>query len=236
VPRQSRPFPNGDRAALVGSAGSACPAKSARRVLAGSLLVGSLLFSAGAAAKEFEPGDLHVCNARRCIAIKSQPLLNALASFYYDSTQPPARAPAPKLGIPFFRLVFTNHYVTGIAAGAGLTRFLSSGVNLDQFHQSVWYRVPARAAAGLRRATVGLAPLRLTTAAVTDDGVFAVPTRGAARSSPSGPRPATRGGHASSPLRPLAFVLLSALSAFALLARRRGRAVGNQQLTPSTRF
>jgi hypothetical protein len=74
----------------------------AGRVVAGALLVGSLVAGSSALAKEFTPGDLSVCNASRCVSISSQSVLNALASFYYDSAQPPARADAPRFGTPVF--------------------------------------------------------------------------------------------------------------------------------------
>jgi hypothetical protein len=139
----------------------------ARRVLASSLVVVSLVLCSAAAAKQFRPGDLRVCNASRCVSIRSQSILNAFASFYYDNNRRPVRAESPRLGVPFFRLEFQNGYVTGIVAGAGLTRFLSYGVNLGQFRGGVWYHVPGRAVGGLRSLTDGLAPLRLTAAALT---------------------------------------------------------------------
>ena len=61
---------------------------------------------------------------------------------------------------------FSNGYVTGIVAAAQLDRFLSYGVNLDQFQRGRWYRVPSAAALELRRLTAGLKPRRLTVAAV----------------------------------------------------------------------
>jgi hypothetical protein len=134
----------------------------ARRIIAGLALVGLLIFNSGAAAKEFKPGDLRVCDAKRCVSIKSRTVLDALSAFYYDSATPPARVSAPRLGVPFFRLEFSNGYVTGIIADPQLDRFLSYGVNLDQFRAGVWYRAPTRAVAGLRQLTIGLAPLRLT--------------------------------------------------------------------------
>jgi hypothetical protein len=44
-------------------------------------------------------------------------------------------------------------YVAGIVAPANLDRFLSYGVYLRRFYGGTWYRVPARAAAELRRLT-----------------------------------------------------------------------------------
>jgi hypothetical protein len=189
----------------------------------GSLLFGLLILSSGAAAKEFKPGDLSVCNASRCVSIRGQSVLSALASFYYDGAQPQARAGAPGLGVPFFQLEFSNGYVTGIVAGTGIGRFLSYGVNLDQFQGGVWYRVPARAVAGLRSLTVGLAPLRLTTAALTVPGTFSVRTLGVRQPSPRIPRPAASGRHGNSWRWSLGLVPLAALIALVLLARRRRR-------------
>jgi hypothetical protein len=205
---------------------------AARRVLAGSLLVWSLILSSGAVAKDFRPGDLSVCNASRCIPIRSQSVLNALASFYYDSARPPARAHAPRLGMPFFRLEFSNAYVTGIVAGAGLNRFLSYGVNLDQFRDGVWYRVPARAVAGVRRLTVGLTPLRLAGAAVAG-----APTVGAQSPGATQPRPPSQHSTApgSSLSWPLGLVPLAALVALALAARRRRRLVTARRPSPNVR-
>jgi hypothetical protein len=205
----------------------------ARRVLAGALVVGSLLPGSSALAKEFRPGDLRVCNASRCVSIKSQPVLNALASFYYDSAQPPARAHGPRLGMPIFGLEFPNGYVTGIVAGTGLNRFLSYGVNLGQFQEGIWYRVPARAVAGLGRVTAGLTPLRLTAAGLTDTGTFA-DQRGATPRSPRGQRPATPGGNRS-PSWLLGLVAVAALIALALLTRRHRQSLGAEPPTPSVR-
>jgi hypothetical protein len=47
-----------------------------------------------------------------------------------------------------------------------LDRWLSYGVFIGRFARGRWYHVPAHTAAGLRRATVSLKPLRLTRAAV----------------------------------------------------------------------
>jgi hypothetical protein len=96
----------------------------ATRALAGALVVGSLLPGSSALAKKFRPGDLSVCNASRCVATMSHSVLNAPASFYYDSAQPPARTRTPTVDASFFGLEFPNGYVTGIVAGAvaGLRR------------------------------------------------------------------------------------------------------------------
>jgi hypothetical protein len=118
-----------------------------------------------AAAKDFHPGDLRVCNAKSCVAITNQDALDAFDSFYY-SGPPPHVVRRPRLGSSYFRLLYRNGYVTGIVATARLDRFLSYGVNTGQFPRGQWYRVPRRAASELRKVTAGMAPLRLTRAAI----------------------------------------------------------------------
>jgi hypothetical protein len=114
------------------------------------------------AAKEFDPGELRVCNAKRCDPIMNRSAMTALGAFYYIGTKPPPQAPRARLGAPSFELRFDNGYVTGIVATARLDRFLSYGVNIGRFAARRWYRVPRTAARELRRLTVGLGPLRLT--------------------------------------------------------------------------
>lgn len=123
----------------------------ARRVLAGVFLLGTLIFSPAAAAKVFRPGDVRLCSGQGCVSIKSQPVLTALAAFYYDSSHRPVRVGAPTAGTRSFKLEFSNGYVSGIAAGSNLDRFRSGGVNLDQFRNGVWYRLPSVVSSGLRR-------------------------------------------------------------------------------------
>jgi hypothetical protein len=206
----------------------------ARRSLAGVVLVGLSILSPAAAAKEFKPGDLRVCNASRCVSIRSEPALNALASFYYDIARPPARVQAPRLGTPFFELEFTNGDVTGIVAGTELNRFLSDGVNLDQFQQGVWYRVPTRAVTSLRRLTVGLTPLRLTAAAVMDTGGFDARSAAATQTRRQGRHPAPPSDGGSLPWA-LGIAPLAALIAVALLVRRRQRSAAGRLPAPGAR-
>jgi hypothetical protein len=130
-----------------------------------ALAVTALLAATAAAAKDFDPGDLRACNARRCVPITNRVVLRSLATFYYGSTRL-AGGGSPRMGVPYFELRFRNGYATGIVATAQLDRFLSYGVNLDRFAQGTWYRVPPQAAAELRRLTRPLAPLRLTSSAV----------------------------------------------------------------------
>jgi hypothetical protein len=128
----------------------------ARRVLAGMIVLGALIVSPGAAAKAFTQGDVQLCSPQRCLPITSQPVLNSLAAFYYDSAKRPVRTFAPIAGTLSFKLEFANGYVSGVVGGSKLDRFRSGGVNLDQFQQRVWYWLPTRVASGLRRLAVGL--------------------------------------------------------------------------------
>jgi hypothetical protein len=108
-----------------------------------------------AAAKDFKPGDLRVCAANHCVPIKSQRALDALSAFYYGSATPNvARAPARRAR--YVELRFKNGYVTGIAAGGRFDRFLSFGVNLDQFRARTWYAIPRRVSDEVRRLAAGL--------------------------------------------------------------------------------
>jgi hypothetical protein len=135
------------------------------RALLASIVAGTALLAVPAAgAKDFHPGDLRVCNAKRCVAITSRAVLPQLGSFYYGSYGlTPMHRPA--LGVRYYQLRFRNGYVSGIVAGARLDRFLSYGVNLGRFVRGRWYALPRRLSAELRRVTAGLSPLRLTHAA-----------------------------------------------------------------------
>jgi hypothetical protein len=132
---------------------------------AGGLLAALAVGVGAAHAKDFGPGDVRVCNAKRCEAIADLAVLPQLSAFYYSAEQPPT-ARAPRVGAPYFELRYRNGYVTGIVAGARLDRFLSYGVHLGHFERGSWYRVPAAASLELRELTAGVAPLRLTRAAV----------------------------------------------------------------------
>jgi hypothetical protein len=125
-----------------------------------------LLVAPAAASKEFEPGDLRICNAKRCVPVMNRPALTALGVFYYIGTKPPPRAPRAHVGAPSFELRFDNGYVTGIVATVNLDRFLSYGVNLGRFDRGRWYRVPPKAARELQRLTASLRPIPLTRASL----------------------------------------------------------------------
>jgi len=125
----------------------------------------ALLVLPSASAKEFGPGDLSVCNAKRCVPIVKGNLLPQISDFYY-SADPLKRHPQPALGTPYYELRFPNGYATGIVATRRLDRFLSYGVHLERFDRYQWYGVPRRFAAELRRLTAGMRPFRLTRAAI----------------------------------------------------------------------
>ena len=133
-----------------------------------AVLLAAAAFSVvpAATAKDFEPGDLRVCNAHRCVPITNRAVLPLLSSFYYVAAHDPRVAPRVRLGAPAFELRFTNGYVTGIAASTRLDRFLSYGVNTTRFRRGVWYRMPARLALELRKLTAGMKPLRVTQSAL----------------------------------------------------------------------
>jgi hypothetical protein len=137
------------------------------RSLVAILLAGATFFAASAAtAKNFDPGDLLICNGKRCLPITKRPVLKELSVFYYTGRKPPPIASPARLRTPGFELRFTNGYVTGIVATAKLDRFLSYGVNLGWFERGRWYRVPDTAARELRSLTIHLKPLRLTQASI----------------------------------------------------------------------
>jgi len=136
-----------------------------RYLLLGLVAASALFVLPSAAAKEFRPGDLRVCNAKRCVAIMKSGALERIGAFYYGSYGlTPVRR--PPLRVPYYELRFRNGYATGIVATARLDRFLSYGVNTGRFQARRWYGVPRRASAELRRLTHGLRPLRLSRAAL----------------------------------------------------------------------
>jgi hypothetical protein len=130
------------------------------RVLALALFLGLTAVPA-AAAKDFEPGDLRLCNETRCVHVMDRTAATALGHFYYSVGHPP-RAAAVPLGAPALELRFRNGYVTGIVATVELDRFLSYGVYLERFQRGRWYQLPGVASRELRRLSAGLKPLYVT--------------------------------------------------------------------------
>jgi hypothetical protein len=129
------------------------------------LAAAALAVTPAATAKEFDPGDLRLCNAHRCASIVNPSVLSPLNAFYFGPHKPRAAA-RPQLGAPAFEVRYRKGYVTGIVASARLDRFLSYGVNTRRFERGVWYRLPARVATELRKLTLGMKPLRVTKAAL----------------------------------------------------------------------
>jgi hypothetical protein len=132
-----------------------------------ALAVLALAGAAGATtAKEFQPGDLRVCGAARCVGITNRAVLPKLSSFYYLGPTDPRPTGAPALGARMYELRFRNGYVTGVVATRNLDRFLSYGVNTTRFRGAVWYAVPASLAREFRRLAARLRPLYVTRAAL----------------------------------------------------------------------
>ena len=131
-----------------------------RVLIVGVLVAAALLVVPAASAKVFKPGDVRLCNAKRCVPIRNQVVLDKLGGFYYGSyALTTVRAPAH--GAPYYELRFRNGYVTGIVATRRLDHFQSHGVNVNRFASGRWYGVPPRVSAELRRLAVGLRPFRL---------------------------------------------------------------------------
>ena len=129
--------------------------------------VAVLLAVPAADAKDLRPGDLRLCDLARCVPIRDRRALDAIGRFYYGSPQP-SRAAKARKDERMYQLRFRNGYVTGFVAGRRLDRFLSGGVNLGQFAAGVWYRMPAVAAAEIRRLAHGLPPLHVTPSLVSE--------------------------------------------------------------------
>jgi hypothetical protein len=134
--------------------------------IAALVAVGALVALPAASAKDFEPGDVRICNADHCREIVNRKALAAFARLYYDNRAGPPRAPKPHLGQPYYELRYRNGYISGIVAAPHLERFLSYGVFLGRFTPYHWYEVPRAAARNFRRLTLGLPPLRLTRKAI----------------------------------------------------------------------
>lgn len=118
------------------------------------------LAAGAASAKDIKPGDLWACNNAKCVGIVDRRALETFSDFYYGD-RPVQRAPAPRLGATAFRLKLGD-MVAGLAATRRLDRVLVYGLYCGRFRRGLWYRLPRRAAAALRRVTFGLEPVRVT--------------------------------------------------------------------------
>jgi hypothetical protein len=130
-----------------------------RRLFVGLLVAAALLAVPAASGKDIKPGDVRLCNSKRCVSITNRVVLGKLESFYYGSYAL-TTVRRPTRGAPYYELQFRNGYVTGIVATKRLDHFLSHGVNVGRFAQGRWYGVPPRVSAELRRLAVGLRPFR----------------------------------------------------------------------------
>jgi hypothetical protein len=101
----------------------------------------------------------------RCAPVVNRNVLPKIGSFYYSGPCP-GRVRRPKLGAPYYELRYRNGYVTGIVATRRLDRFLTYGVIWERFARDIWYAVPRKLSAELRRLTVRLRPLSVTRAAL----------------------------------------------------------------------
>jgi hypothetical protein len=126
-----------------------------RAPLVGLLVAAALLVVPAASGKVFHPGDVRLCNAKRCVPINNHVVLQKLGSFYYGSyALTTVRRPAQNA--PRYELRFRNGYVSGFVATRRLDHFLSNGVNVGRFASGRWYGVPPRVSAELRRLAAGL--------------------------------------------------------------------------------
>jgi hypothetical protein len=110
-----------------------------------------------AEAKTFEPGDVSVCGAAKCIPLNNRAALNALSAFYYSAEVPKSESKPPAYS-HYVQLRYRNGYVTGIAAGPGYDHFLSYGVNEDQFTTRTWYAIPPAASKAIKKLATKLRP------------------------------------------------------------------------------
>jgi hypothetical protein len=69
----------------------------------------SLVWVPSTVAKDFEPGDVRLCNATRCVPIGDRTVLDPLSRFYYSPGSPP-QAHRPRLGAPAYELRYRNGY------------------------------------------------------------------------------------------------------------------------------
>ena len=127
-----------------------------------ALVVAAMFVCCSAAtAKDFGPGDLRVCGAKRCVPIENRDALRAFSAFYYGDGRATVVG-RPRLGAPAFEIRFRNGSAAGIVASAKLDRALVYGLNCGRFRRGRWYRLPARATLEVRRLSAQLVPLRVT--------------------------------------------------------------------------
>jgi hypothetical protein len=126
-----------------------------------ALVLASLGAAAPAAAKGFGPGDLVICDARRCAPVMERKAVDVASALIFTGQQP-RLVPAPRLGARSFELRYRTGYVIGMVGGPKLGRFLSYGVVLERFDRGSWYQVPPTLARELRALTTGFRPAPIT--------------------------------------------------------------------------
>jgi hypothetical protein len=124
------------------------------RVL-GAIAVLGLVFSVTTSAKEIRPGELRICGAVHCRAVKDPAQARAFSALLWGQT-PIARAPTPRVGSPVFRVWLHDDAVALINA----TAIRVDGLNCGRFQRGKWYRLPTR----LRVLGAALEPRRLRAA------------------------------------------------------------------------
>ena len=132
-----------------------------RTLCLAALALLALTSAPASSAKEFDPGDLRLCNAQTCAVLTNRALLRSLSSFIYGHTTLVHVAAAAR-GAPTLELTFRNGYVAGLVGGKKLDRFRSHGVICGRFRTGWWYRLSPRVSHDLRRAAGRLTPLRFT--------------------------------------------------------------------------
>jgi len=94
----------------------------------------ALLCSSAATAKDFAPGDLRVCGAKRCVPIESRDAVRAFSAFYYGEGRAMVVA-KPALGAPAFEIRFRDGGKAGMVGSARLDRSLVYGLNCGRFRR-----------------------------------------------------------------------------------------------------
>ena len=125
------------------------------------VVAAALLCSPAATAKDFGPGDLRVCDAKRCVPIVNRAALRAFRSFFYGDGRA-TYVPKPRVGAPAFEIRFGDGWPAGLVGSRKLDRALVYGLNCGRFRRGRWYRLPARAAREVRRLSAPLTPLPVT--------------------------------------------------------------------------
>jgi hypothetical protein len=119
----------------------------------GAVVAISLVSSAAVWAKEIRPGDLQICGARHCRAVKRPADARAFSALLWGDGRV-ARSPTPRVGSPVFELRFDDGPAGAIING---TAIRVHGLNCGRFERDKWYRLPAR----LRSLTRGIKPRQL---------------------------------------------------------------------------